>query len=78
MTYQGKAYHDGSALEYFERSRERNLMHPQTRQELQYILTMLRDQGEKPTFRYLREKVLAGYPFPWEEEKNSEESEIRS
>ena len=67
MVYQGKAYHPGSALEYFMKSRERELMHPQTRRELEYILTMLRDEGEDTTFRYLRETVLGGKPFPWEE-----------
>ena len=66
-TYQGKDYHPGSALEYFESSREKSLMHPQTRQELDFLLTMLRDQGEGVTFRYLKENVLAGKPFPWEE-----------
>jgi len=29
---------------------------------------MLRDAGEEATFRYLKEHVLAGSPFPWEEE----------
>lgn len=68
MTYQGKSYTDGSPLAYFEKSRERNLMHPSTQRELAYVLTMLRDQGEAETFRYLKEIVLAGKPFPWEEE----------
>lgn len=67
MTYQGKNYHPGSALEYFEASRDRQLMHPQTRQELGYLLTMLRDKGEKATFRYIRKVVLKNKPFPWEE-----------
>ena len=66
LTYEGKAYTPGSALNYFLKSRERELMHPQTRQELEYILTMLRDRGEEETFRYLRREVLAGQPFPWE------------
>ena len=66
ITYQGKAYTDASAFEYFDKSRERSLMHPNTRRQLQYILEMLRDRGEKETFRYLREEVLAGKPFPWE------------
>ena len=66
MTYQGKAYKDDSALIYFNRSRERELMHEQTRQELNYILTMLAEQGEAATFRYLKEDVLGGKPFPWE------------
>ena len=67
MTYQGKAYTDGSAYTYFAKSRERELMHPQTRQELEYILVMLRDRGEKATFSYLKNHVLKGKPFPWEE-----------
>ena len=66
MTYQGKAYTDSSALTYFMGSTERTLMHPQTRQELEYILIMLRDRGEKETFQYLRCEVLKGKPFPWE------------
>lgn len=67
MTYQGKAYKDDSALVYFDRSREKDLMHPRTNKELRHILVMLAEKGEKETFRYLREDVLAGKPFPWEE-----------
>ena len=65
-TYQGEKYTDGSALAYFENSAVRELLHPQTRQELTYLLTMLRDEGEDKTFAYLRESVLKGKPFPWE------------
>ena len=67
MIYKGKAYTDASAYEYFVRSHEREWMHPQTRQELDLLLTMIRDEGEEKTFRYLRNHVLAGKPFPWEE-----------
>lgn len=66
MTYEGKNCTSGSALAYLERSRERALMHPETLRQLEYILTMLRDQGEQETFRYIREEVLTGKPFPWE------------
>lgn len=68
MTYQGDAYTDASAWEYFARSRERRLMHPQLERELAYLLQMLRDQGEEATFRYIREVVLKNKPFPWETE----------
>lgn len=68
MVYQGKNYTPGSALIYLENSREKVLMHPETRRQLEYILTMLRDKGEKETFRYLRQEVLKGKPFPWEME----------
>lgn len=66
-TYQGSAYRDDSALRYFERSRERELMHEKTRRELAYILEMLAEKGEKETFTYLKNSVLQGKPFPWEE-----------
>lgn len=66
MTYQGKAYTDASAWEYFAASMERQLMHPQLERELCFLLEMLRDQGEKETFRYIRQIVLPGKPFPWE------------
>lgn len=67
--YQGKNYHPGSELEYLERSRERMFINSQTLQELTYILTMLKKKGEKRTFRYLRNDVLKGKPFPWEQEE---------
>ena len=66
MTYQGDKYRDDSALRYFERGLERNCMHEKTARELEYILTMLAEKGEKETFRYLKESVLPGKPFPWE------------
>ncbi len=67
MTYQGARYTDASPWEYLNRSRDRNLMHPQLLQELEYLLLMLRDRGEEETFRYIKHDVLRGKPFPWEE-----------
>ncbi|MBR7122467.1 MAG: catalase [Oscillospiraceae bacterium] len=72
MVYQGKNYKPGSALEYLNKSREQYLMHPKTKQELEFILTMLRDKGEKETFHYLRSYVLKGEPFPWERKEMAE------
>ncbi len=66
MIYQGKDYTPASAYDYFDKSREKELMHPQTRQELYFLLSMLRDRGEKETFSYIRQEVLKGKPFPWE------------
>ena len=67
MVYQGEKYTSGSALEYFEKSREKAIMHPELQQQLRFVLTMLRDEGEENTFRYLKDHVLAGNPWPWEE-----------
>lgn len=66
MTYQGRAYHPGAELEYLKKSTESQLMHPQTRRQLEYILTMLKEQGEDTTFRYIRQSVLKNKPFPWD------------
>lgn len=66
-TYQGSAYTDASALTYLENSNEQHLIHPQTRRELAYILTVLRDCGEKAMYQYVKNSVLKGKPFPWEE-----------
>ena len=65
IVYQGENYTPASALNYYLGSKERNLMHPQTQRELEYILTMLRDEGEEKTFAFLR-RLLNGEPFPWE------------
>ena len=79
MTYQGKNYKPSSPLEYFLRSKERLQMHPETKKQLEYILTMLANEGEKPTFAYLKNSVLQGEPFPWEEQKNFfQKSEINA
>ena len=66
MTYQKEAYTSGHPLEYQLTSKDRPLMHEQTVKELEYILVMLRDKGEKETFRYLKNEVLKNKPFPWE------------
>ena len=74
-TYHGKSYRDGDALEYLQRSteaREGSMMHPQTRRELDYVLTMLRDKGEAETFAFLKNVVLKGLPFA-ETETGSEQ-----
>lgn len=69
MVYQGKDYADDSAYNYFMHSRERQLMHPENRRQLEYLLDMLAKQGERVTFRYLKEHVLRGHAFPWETEE---------
>ncbi len=67
--YEGKKYTPASPLGYLMRSREKDLMHPQTRRELEFLLTLLRDKGEKEIYRYIRKELLKGTPFPWEHTK---------
>ena len=53
--YKGKDYTDASAYEYFSRGNARAKMHPSTADILEEWLVMLRDQGEKQTFAYVKE-----------------------
>lgn len=68
--YHGKAYQDGDALDYLRQAQESPLMHPQTYEQLVFLLMMLREEGEKPTFQFIRRVVLKGVPFAqWPEER---------
>ncbi len=64
--YQGEKYTDASPYNYFEKSADRWLMHPQTERELGFLLSMLRDRGEQETFTYIKNHLLRGALFPWE------------
>lgn len=66
VVYQGKDYTDASAYIYFMKSRERELMHLENRKQLEFLLGMLKDRGEKETFAYIKKEFLRGRPLPWE------------
>ncbi len=59
-TYKGSAYKDSDSLIYFQNSTETDLMHPETRAQLLYVLKMLAARGERYTFRYLRYLLKKG------------------
>jgi len=63
-TYHGKDYTPADPLDYLNHAHDTPLMHPETMEKLVYLLEMLRDRGEKETFRYIREHVLRGESFP--------------
>lgn len=54
--YNGKNYTDSTPLEYFKKGRDNRgtIINPETSEELEYLLRMLEEKGEKETFRYLR------------------------
>ncbi len=66
IVYQGDAYTPASPLNYFIKSSERSEMHPDNRREMEFLLTMLKERGEEETFRYIKNEMLKGKPFPWE------------
>ncbi len=77
MTYQKERYTDASPLEYFVRSKEKRIMHPELEKQLGFLLEMLKDRGEKETFRYMKEEVLRGRPFPWEAAEKAEKRDVK-
>lgn len=56
--YNGKNYNDGFPLQYFKNGKEHAMMHSNTKRDLEELLTMLRDKGEKETFRYIKVHIL--------------------
>ncbi len=72
MTYMKESYQPDSALKYYLGHIESRLIHPKSGREMEYLLRMLSEKGEKETFSYIRSHVLKGLPFPWEEEKQED------
>lgn len=61
--YQGDKYTDRSALDYFLRGKQRRVIHPQTSELIEKLLTMLAEQGEDATFAYIRELIRSGKEY---------------
>ena len=53
-TYNGDKYTDEHPYNYFLRVKGKHRMHPKTEEQLNLLLEMLRDKGEKETFAYIR------------------------
>ncbi len=57
--YQGKDYTDASPLEYFQKGKHRgNFMHEETDELLRKMLTMLSEEGEDKTTKFIKNTVL--------------------
>ncbi|HCJ41671.1 DUF5662 family protein [uncultured Ruminococcus sp.] len=52
--YMKDDYNDGSALAYFMRGKNTRMIHPETSELIEKLLTMLKDKGERRTFAYVR------------------------
>ena len=52
--YLGDKYTDASPWEYYEHSKDRYLLHPETRALLEMLLQMVRDIGQERTFAYMK------------------------
>jgi len=58
--YQGKNYTDASSLEHYHNrgSKENEYIHEETKAQIEFLLTMLAQKGEKETFSYIRRELL--------------------
>ncbi len=56
--YNGVKYTDSSPLEYYNMGKEKAPMHPKTRKQLEKLLNMLANRGEKATFAYIKKELL--------------------
>lgn len=63
--YQKEKYKDDSALRYYEREKERAILHDDTRALLELLLQMLAKRGEKETNRFIKKELLKG-SIPYE------------
>lgn len=66
--YQKDKYKDGNPLAYFEKGRDRYMIHKDTEALLEYLLTMLEKKGEKETFSFVKNELLKGR-VPYEKEE---------
>lgn len=57
QTYQKEKYTDASPWEYYAKTKDRAVLHPNTRALLEKLLLMLRDEGEEAALRYIRENL---------------------
>lgn len=56
--YNPETYTDRAALDYYNKGKDKYLLHPKTRELLEQLLNMLADEGEEYTFDYIRRNVL--------------------
>lgn len=59
--YQKEKYTDKSALEYYEKSVDHYMIHPDTKAMLEYLLVMFSVKGEEYTYSYIKKEVLKGH-----------------
>lgn len=55
--YNRDTYNDSFPLAYYNKNKDYYVLHPDTRALLEKLLTMLADEGEETTFKYIRENI---------------------
>lgn len=52
--YSKEKYTTSIPLEYFQKGKKNRLIHPKTSDQIEALLTMLKEKGEEETFKYIR------------------------
>lgn len=58
--YKGKDYNNRCPLEYLNHGKSEKVIHKDTLNKLEYILTILAKEGEEKCFKYIKEEFLKG------------------
>ena len=61
--YQGENYSPSHPIEYFMRSKKTRVIHKDTSDELELLLRMLSEKGEKETFEFIRKRIKSRYSY---------------
>ena len=56
--YSGENYQDDFPLQYYQKGKAGSWMHEETRKTLEFLLHKLAQDGEKETFRYIKEEMV--------------------
>lgn len=56
-TYLKESYWNGAPLEYYEKNKHHTILHPNTQQQLEYLLHLLKEEGEPTLFAYLKKQL---------------------
>ena len=64
--YKGKDYTDAAPLAYLQNAADCKPIHPDTQEKLEFVLKMLAENGEKETFRYVKD-VFVKHKKPYKD-----------
>ena len=57
--YKGRDYKDSDPYEYYAKSKDRLLIHPDTAKLLETMLVYLKEHGEEKTLKYIKKHILS-------------------
>ena len=61
--YQGDNYKDTHPIEYFMRAKGKRIIHPDTSDELEFLLQMLAEKGENEVFKFIKKRIKEKYTY---------------